>query len=213
MTDVTVSSHSISTDRIWVLPPLILHPVSDPSAQDKLARGSRARLVLKGMLPDEGLAREEWTRRLLDCRYCEVRILFYLGKDLARWTGQCAEMAERDGELRVAAVREASFAHLLAQNPPQALVEKMVRWGIPDCRASFRQALGLSMLFRSLPTQEALAEEFLCHYRGYTEAFYEAWQHNGSFTVIENLNFRFEMYASAEYVRLLEAQWGSALQE
>ena len=184
MRDLTVSCPGIPTNRVWVLPPLILHPVSGPSLQDKLAQGPRARLVLKGMIPDEGLAKEEWTRRLLDCRYCEVRILFYLGKDLARWTEQCAEMAERDRDLRGAAVREVSFAHLLAQNPPQALVEKMVRWGIPDCRASFRQALGLCMLFRSLPPQEVLAEEFLCHYRSYAEAFYEAWQNASTFTAI-----------------------------
>ena len=152
-------------------------------------------------------------RRLLDCRHCEVRILFYLGKDLTRWTGQCAEMADRDRELRDAGVREASFARLLAQDPPRALVEKMVRWGIPDCRAAFRQALGLSTLFRSLPAQEVLAEEFLCHYRRYAEAVYEASQHAGGFALIENVNFRFEMFASAEYVRLLEAQWGSVLQE
>jgi len=213
MIELTMSGHTFSADRTWALPPLILHPVSEPSAQDKLVQGSRARLVLKGTMADEGLPREEWMRRLLDCRYCELRILFYLGKDLARWIGQCTEMAERDPELRGASVREASFARLLVQDPPRALVEKMVRWGIPDCGAAFRQALGLCILFESLPAQEVLAEEFLCHYRRYAEAVYEASQQASSFAVIENLNFRFEMYASAEYVRLLEAQWGSALQE
>jgi hypothetical protein len=211
--ELTMSTPTISTDRVWVLPPLILHPVSEPSAQDKLAQGSRARLVLNGLLPDEGLPKEEWIRRLLDCRYCEVRILFYLGKDLARWTEQCAEIAGRDFELRSAGVREASFARLLVQDPPQALVDKMVHWGVPDCRAAFRQAQGLSVLFRSLPVQEVLAGEFLSHYRRYAEAVYEASQQDNGCTVIENLNFRFEMYASAEYVRLLEAQWGTAVQE
>lgn len=210
----TMSGPRIATDHVWALPPLILHPVSEPSAQDKLAQGSRARMVLKGLVPDEGLPREEWVRRLLDCRYCEVRILFYLGKDLARWTGQCAEMAQRDRELRDARVCEASFARLLTHDPPRALVEKMVRWGIPDCRAAFRQAQGLHTLFRSLPAQEVLGEEFLSHYRRYAEAVYEASQRADSFfALIENLNFRFEMYASEEYVRLLEAQWDSALQE
>jgi hypothetical protein len=164
-------------------------------------------------MPDEGLTREEWTSRLLNCRYCEVRILFYLGKDLARWTGQCAEIAERDRALRGAGVCETSFVRLLVQDPPMALVQKMVHWGIPDCRAAFRQALGLCTLFRSLPAQEILAEEFLCEYRRYAEAFYESSQRAARCAVIENLNFRFEMYASAEYVRLLEAQWGSASQE
>jgi hypothetical protein len=120
-------------------------------------------------------------------------------------------MAERDRELSGAAVREASFARLLAQNPPETLVEKMVRWGIPDCRAAFRQAQGLRTLFRSLPAQEVLGEEFLSQYRRYAEAMYEASQQAGSFATIDNFSFRFEMYASAEYVRLLEAQWGSAL--
>jgi len=68
-------------------------------------------------------------------------------------------------------------------------------------------------LFGNLPAQEVLTGEFLCDYRRYTEAVYEAAQHAGDFAVIDNLNFRFEMYASAEYVKLLEAQWGSILQE
>lgn len=213
MTEPTMSGPTLPADRVWELPPLILHPVSEPSAQDKLAQGYRAHLVLKGILPDEGLSREEWMRRLLDCRYCELRILFYLGKDLARWTKQCTEVAERDPELKDAAVREASFARLLAQDPPPALIEKMVRWGIPDCGAAFRQALGLCALFESLPSQEILAGEFLWHCRRYAEAVYEALQRASSFAVIVSLNFRFETYASAEYTRLLEAQWGSALQE
>src|SRR5512141_90219 len=213
MSKQTMSGPRLATDRVWSLPPLILHPVSEPSAQDKLAQGSRARLVLNGLLPDEGLPQEEWARRLLDCRYCEVRILFYLGKDLARWADQCAEIAERDSELKGAGVCEASFARLLVQDPPQALVEKMVHWGVPDCKTAFRQAQGLSILFRSLPAQEVLAGEFLRHYRRYTEAVYEASQQASVCTAIGNLNFQFEMYASAEYVRLLEAQWGMAVQE
>ena len=211
--ELTMPAHTIPTDRVWVLPPLILHPVSEPAAQDKLAQGSRARLVLNGLLPDEGLPKEDWTRRLLDCRYCEVRILFYLGKDLARWTEQCAEIAERDSELRDAGVCEASFARLLVEDPPQAVVEKMVRWGVPDYKAAFRQAQGLSMLFQSLPVQEVLAGEFLRNYRRYAEAVYEASRQANGCTAIENPSFRFEMYASAEYVRLLEAQWGTAVQE
>jgi hypothetical protein len=205
----TMINRTLSTDRIWDLPPLILHPVSVPSAPEKLAQGSRASLVLRGLIDDEGLGLAEWRRRLLDCRYCEVRILFFLGRDLGRWVGQCAEIAERDLELSNFGVRKESFAHLLVSDPPQAIAEKMLWWGVRDCGAVFRHALGLSIAFETLPASEVLAEEFLCHHRRYAGALFETSQGAADFALIRGLNFHFELYASVEYARLLEAEWES----
>jgi hypothetical protein len=204
-----MSTLTFSTNRIWELPPLILHPGSESSAPAKLAQGSRANLVLRGLADDEGLDKEEWRRRLLDCHYCEIRILFFLGKDLSRWIGQCAELAERDLELFRGGVRRESFAHLLVNDPPPRVTEKMLGWGVADCRVAFRHALGLCAMFGTLPLQEVLTEEFLRHHRRYAHALFETAERIGGFAVIRNLDFHFEMYASAEYASLLEAEWGS----
>ena len=81
-------------DRVWKLPPLILHPFSDATSPQKLVQSSRASLMLQGLLPTESYDVEQLQTILLDGRYCEVRILFYVGKDLVRWIDQCTEVVE-----------------------------------------------------------------------------------------------------------------------
>ena len=67
------------------LPPLILHPFADAAGPGKLVESSRASLKLQGLLPAGEASREDLDRALLDGRYSELRMLFYVGKDLARW--------------------------------------------------------------------------------------------------------------------------------
>ena len=74
--------------RAWMLPPLILHPFSDSSGPSRLVESSRASLMLQGLLPSGELSVEELELRLLDGRYCELRMLFYVGRDLMRWIEQ-----------------------------------------------------------------------------------------------------------------------------
>ena len=66
------------------LPPLILHPFADATGPDKLVESSRASLMLQGLLPSSGQSQDELDRALLDGRFCEIRMLFYVGKDLTR---------------------------------------------------------------------------------------------------------------------------------
>ncbi|MBM3768079.1 MAG: hypothetical protein FJW32_22070, partial [Acidobacteria bacterium] len=79
-------------DRIWKLPPLILHPFSDASGPNKLVESSRASMMLQGMLPNNEFSISELDRRLLEGRYCEIRMLYYVGKDLVRWVEQCMDI-------------------------------------------------------------------------------------------------------------------------
>ncbi len=73
------------------LPPLILHPFADAGGPDKLVESSRASLMLQGLLPSGERTTEDLDRALLDGRYCEIRMLFYVGKDLVRWIEQCLD--------------------------------------------------------------------------------------------------------------------------
>ena len=67
------------------LPPLILHPFADSGGPDKLVESSRANLMIQGLLPAGEHRMEDIERTLLDGRFCEIRMLFYVGKDLLRW--------------------------------------------------------------------------------------------------------------------------------
>ena len=42
---------NLPVGRTWDLPPVILHPFTDPSGPDKLVESSRAHLMLQGLLP------------------------------------------------------------------------------------------------------------------------------------------------------------------
>jgi len=68
------------------------------------AGNSKAALMLSGLIPSDGSDHEELKRRLLAGRYGEVRMLFFLGKDVFRWIEQCIEWAERIPELHDAEI-------------------------------------------------------------------------------------------------------------
>src|SRR5512141_96746 len=132
------------TDKTWKLPPLILHPFSDSSGPGKLVESSRASLMLQGLLPAGELSAEELDRKLLDGRYCEIRMLCYVGRDLVRWIEQCMELVERDQRLRDKGIQLQSFASMLAEDPPPSVREKLCKWGVADYRHIFSRALGLN---------------------------------------------------------------------
>src|SRR5512139_3552875 len=92
--------------RTWDLHPIILHPFTDPSGPDKLVESIRAHLILEGLRPSGDRTRVEILSRLLTGRICEVRLLFYVGKDLDRWLDQCMEIVERDDDLRMAGLTQ-----------------------------------------------------------------------------------------------------------
>ena len=73
---------------------------------DKLVESSRASLMLQGLLPTGERTTEDLDKSLLEGRYCEIRMLFYVGKDLIRWIEQSLEHVERQPGLR--AIRESS---------------------------------------------------------------------------------------------------------
>ncbi len=195
-------------DRVWELPPLILHPFSNQRGPGQLLEGSKAALMLAGLLPGEGEDRDELRRKLLLSRYSEVRMLFFVGKDLLRWVGQCVELVGRAEELGGMGIREQSFAALLVYRPPETVLQKLRQWGVASPESVFSRALGIATLFRDVPTAELLTETFLLHYHSFADHVFVCAQNLTPFAEISAANFRFELYASGEYLKMLEKEWG-----
>ena len=195
------------TEKVWKLPPLILHPFSDSSGPGKLVESSRASLMLQGLLPSGELSPDELDRKLLDGRYCEIRMLCYVGRDLVRWIEQCMELVDRDERLRGQGIQLQSFASMLAEDPPPSVREKLCKWGVADYRHIFSRALGLNAIFANPPLREDLSAEFVRHYYRFADQMYRCQLSLHTFSEINCRNFTFELYASGEYARILEREW------
>jgi hypothetical protein len=164
--------------------------------------------MLSGLIPSDGTGPEDLKRRLLCGRYSEVRMLFFLGKDVFRWIEQCCECAARIPELRDVEIRRQSFAGLLTASPPPPVRDKLVRWGVADYVSIFSRSIGLNATFSEPPTFETLAEDFMRHYHRYADYLYRCFMEAQPHLALASANFRFDLYASGEYSRMLETEWG-----
>lgn len=189
------------------LPPLILHPFADAGGPEKLVESSRASLVLQGLLPAGDRNTQDVERTLLEGRFCEIRMLFYVGKDLLRWIEQCMELVERTPELSGTGIKYQSFAAYLVGHTPEAVQAKLKKWGVSDYRSIFSRALGLSAVFGEVPQREMLTDEFIRHYYRYADQLFQIRQGEAVFTDVSELGFELEIFASGEYSRMLEREW------
>ena len=196
-------------DTVWDLPPLILHPFNERVPPSALLENSRASLILSGLIPNDGTDPDELRRRLLAGRYAEVRMLYFLGKDVLRWMEQALEWALRVPELQATEIRSQSFAALLTWSPPESVKEKLVRWGVADYVSIFSRAVGLNSLFLEPPAFDLLSDEFLRNYHRYADALFRCFMDSETHCTLAAKNFRFELYASGEYSKMLETEWGS----
>ena len=202
-----MQSAAYTSEICWKLPPLILHPFADSSGPGKLVESSRASLMLQGLMPTEAFTREQLDRTLLEGRFCEIRMLYYVGKDLLRWVEQCVEIAQRENSLRTASVEALSFIALLIEDPPPQVREKLIKWGVSDYKAIFSRAVGLNMVFAEAPQKDNLSEDFIRHYYRYADHMFECSSSMRSFATIRSCNFEFDLFASGEYSRMLEREW------
>ena len=196
-------------ESVWELPPLILHPFNERVAPSTLLENSKAALMISGLIPSDGSDHEDLKRRLLLGRYSEVRMLFFLGKDVLRWIDQCVEWGQRMPELSGAEIRPQSFAALLIADPPAAVEAKLVRWGVVDYVSIFTRAVGLNAMFIQPPAFDTLAEEFLRNYHRYADGLYRCYMDSQPHQTLASVNYRFDLYASGEYSRMLESQWAA----
>ena len=190
-----------------MLPPLILHPFSDASGPGRLVESSRASLMLQGLLPTGELSTDELERRLLDGRYCEIRMLFYVGRDLLRWIEQCQEYVDTNSDLKEKGYKFQSFAAYLVENPPAKVVTKLKQWGVADYRAIFQRAIALNSMLGEAPDRDWLSPEFVRHYYRYADHIFLCRQHSTVFPELPADQFDFDLFASGEYARMLAKEW------
>jgi hypothetical protein len=194
-------------EKQWRLPPLILHPFAQERGPDSLLQGSRAQLILNGFLPEGTSDRDELQRLVLAGRYQEIRMLFFLGKDVIRWVEQCTDFVNRNPELKDRGIREQSFSGLLVESPPKDLTAKLLKWGVTDGRGVFSRAIGINAIFTNPPQMDLLSTMFLQTYHRFADHFYACYQNLMPFTMLEAPNFHFEIYASDDYARKLAEGW------
>jgi hypothetical protein len=117
------------------------------------------------------------------------------------------ELVERNEALRHLGIRTESFTHLLIENTPAPVDEKLRRWGVYEYKSIFSRALGLRALFQDLPSYEALTSDFIRYYHRFADHLYSCRQQLLPFTSVLAADFDFELFSSAEYTRMLESQW------
>jgi hypothetical protein len=189
------------------LPPLILHPFADAGGTDKLVESSRASLMLLGLVPSGERTTDDLEKALLEGRYCEIRMLFYVGKDLVRWIEQSLEHVERQPGFRDSGIKFQSFAAYLVSNTPVAVQAKLRKWGVADFKSILMRALGLNAIFADVPERGILSDDFIRNYYRYADSSFLCRLSQAQFTDIAHMNFKFETYASGEYSRILEREW------
>lgn len=196
-----------SANKIWTLPPLILHPFADSAGPGLLVESSRASLILQGLLPGGDQSQSDLERKLITGRYCELRMLYYVGKDLVRWIEQCLDFVANAPELSGEGIEFQSFANLLVFDPPGPVREKLKKWGVADFKGIFSRAIGIYTLFTDAPPRELLSDEFLRNYYRYADYFFAARQSLKQYTELNPRRFDFALFASGEYARMLEREW------
>jgi hypothetical protein len=202
----TSQSTSTIANSARKLPPLILHPFADASGPDKLVESSRASLMLQGLLPSGERSTDDLDKSLLEGRYCEIRMLFYVGKDLIRWIEQSLEHVERQPSFD-SGIKFQSFANYLVNNTPPAVQAKLRKWGVADFKSIFMRAIGLNAILAEVPERGVLADDFVRNYYRYADAIFQCRQSQTQYTDIAAMNFDFDIYASGEYSRMLEREW------
>src|ERR1035437_6555833 len=202
----TSPSSSTIANATRELPPLILHPFADAGGPDKLVESSRASLMLQGLLPSGERSTDDLDKSLLEGRYCEIRMLFYVGKDLIRWIEQSLEHVERQPSFD-SGIKFQSFANYLVNNTPPAVQAKLRKWGVADFKSIFMRAIGLNAILAEVPERGVLADDFVRNYYRYADAIFQCRQSQTQYTDIANMNFDFDIYASGEYSRMLEREW------
>jgi hypothetical protein len=195
--------------KAFRLPPLILHPFSSPEDTSVLMESSRASLALQGFLPRDETPSQDLDQQLLRGRYAELRMLYYIGKDVARWTEQCTETTQASALFEDRKMRPETFGVLLVQNVPAHVRVKLEGWGVLDFCALFRRSLGLHAVFHEIPVAENFSPEFLRRYHRYLDQWYEQRLKDWVFDRPKPDEFTFDLYASGEYALLLEQSWNS----
>lgn len=205
------SSRRSVTYPVFRLPPLILHPFSGPEDTSVLMESSRASLALQGFLPRAESTEDNLEQQLLRGRYAELRMLFYIGKDLSRWMGQCTESVQSSGIPGLQELKAETFAMILVQVIPDSVRMKLESWGVLDFSALFRRSIGLHAVFNEFPAASFFSPDFLRRYHRHLDHWFEQRVRDSGCERPQVDQFAFDLFASGEYTMLLEQSWGDGV--
>jgi hypothetical protein len=193
------SSDSLWRGKRWDLPPLILHPLDRGLESTAVLDSIKLSLHLSGMAETD-----VEPERLLRGRYVEFRMLCLVGKDIMRWIAQCVDFAGRDELLAQAGLRPQSFADLLVNRTPPAVIARFESWGVSDFRRLVSRAVGLNAVFPSPPDYTVLSPRFLEEYYSYADSLYACYLSLGRTVPLDPASFAFSVYTSDEYLSTLK---------
>ena len=200
----------IDVDGVHTLPHLILHPFTESSSTIQVLESAKASLsLIKEASTTEGRQRE-LELHVLEGRYAELRMLFYVGKDVFRWIDQCIDTCGRSPKLRGLGISEASFSHLLIKQTPEDVAEKLKSWGVIEYARIFARSIGIYNQFCEPPPQDMLQPDYLRSYYRYADSAYACWRDAKKYPLLPLEQFPFTLYASGEYTKMLEEQWKEA---
>jgi len=185
------------------LPPMILHPFNngaDAGAVLGSIRLSRSEDLEGPLDGDQAEARQ----RFLHIKYCEFRMLCFIGRDIKRWTSQCIDFVLRDALLANTGIREQSFADLLVKRTPPPVVARFENWGVVDYHRILRRAIGIGAVLSYPPEYNLLSTDFLENCGSFADMLFACHQELTSFRALDPAQFRFALFTSSEYISAIE---------
>lgn len=200
----------LEVSGVHALPPLILHPFTESASTVQLLETARTSLSALREKPESSEEHADLKKQLLEGRYAEVRMLFYVGKDIFRWLDQCVDVCERSPELIGNGITHQSFGHLLIKQTPPDVAAKLRSWGVIEYARIFSRAIGIHTQFREAPPRSLLHDDYLRHYYRFADYAFACWKDIKRAPLLMEEQFPFTLYASGEYAKMLEQQWGEA---
>jgi hypothetical protein len=197
----------LELEGVHPLPPLILHPFTESASTVRILESARASL---SMIRDGAGESEDLEKQLLDGRFTEFRMLFYVGKDVIRWLEQCVDACGRSSELGEHNLAPQSFAQLLIQQTPSDVAAKLRSWGVVEFARIFSRSIGIHTQFKEPPPREMLQADYLRQYYQFADYAYTCWRDMRKHPLVDAKQFPFTLYASGEYTKILEEQWNDA---
>jgi hypothetical protein len=189
--------------HLWELPPVILHPFNNGADANAILASIRLSLsedILHARNGDLADARQ----RLLHGKYCEFRMLCFIGRDIKRWMLQCTDFVLRDAVLANTGIREQSFADLLVKRTPPSVVARFESWGVVDYHRILRRAIGIGAIIPYPPEYSLLTTDFLENCGAFGDILFACYQELTSFRALDPEQFSFALYTSSEYISAME---------
>ncbi len=195
----------LELEGTYPLPPLILHPFTESASTVRVLESAKASLSMLKEGQRSAEEQEDLKKQLLDGRYTEVRMLFYVGKDIFRWLEQCVDTCSRSPHLED--IAQQSFAHLLIKQTPEDVAAKLRTWGVIEYARIFSRSIGIYTQFKEPPDRNLLQDDYLRHYYRFADYAFSCWRDIRKPVLLPQEQFPFTLYASGEYTKMLEEQW------